>query len=80
MSEWQPIETAPRDGTEFLAYGSYLYPDDKAVTEYIEIVEWSGHDGWPWLSGSEMHAPGVYSHWMPLPSPPNHKTRSGDAG
>jgi hypothetical protein len=71
MSEWQPIETAPRDGNDFLACGSYLYPGDKSVTWYMDIVGYSGDPDWPWESDEGKCKPDSYSHWMPLPPAPN---------
>lgn len=67
MTEWQPIETAPRDGTGFLYFqrlpfgqhwvGSAIFYDDKFVH-----VQWSGQeDEWVTLAPT---------HWMPLPDPP----------
>jgi hypothetical protein len=73
MMEWKPIETAPRDGTPFLAYGSYLYDGDRAVTEYQEIIEartLAADDDFPWTNGSEAMRYDMFSHWQPLPSPP----------
>lgn len=76
MPKWLPIETAPRDGTQFIGYGSYHYPDGKRPTGYILMVSYSGDDQWPWYDADGKSAPGVYSHWMPLPSPP--AIRSGE--
>jgi hypothetical protein len=64
---WQPIETAPKDGTGFLYLqklpfgqkwiGSAIYHSDRFVH-----VQWTGEcDEWTTLSPS---------HWMPLPAPP----------
>ena len=58
---WQPIETAPRDGTEVLISG--LYPNGKA---YVEISFWLGQH---WLS-RRLDPP---THWQNLPPPPESK-------
>ena len=53
---WLPIEIAPKDGTEILAYA-----DNK-----IMVLYW---DRGFWLWGAiAIHDP---THWMPLPEPPN---------
>jgi hypothetical protein len=66
MSEWQPIETAPKDGTRILAC--------VAGREGVEIVAHATHKhrGPPWREHYSLgrvcwHQP---SHWMPLPTPP----------
>ena len=80
MSEWQPIETAPKDGTVILlCQPSYVGPKIWAATWAAE------HDGkpgspdedFPWLvldSGSINAIMGGCRHgplyWMPLPEPP----------
>ena len=61
MSEWQPIETAPKDGTSILAIdedGFYF------VVEYAGVLEPYGHQ---WTDGGTLLEP---THWMPLPAPP----------
>jgi hypothetical protein len=68
VSEWQTIESAPKDGTElmlwdldgFAVLGQYVSFDGKAPSGY--------HDGWydSWRGYDEL----TPSHWMPLPSPP----------
>lgn len=66
MSDWLPIETAPKDGTSVL-----LGTDRGAVGEarYIEGAWWwAGND-----PGDSWGRP-VYDYeargWMPLPDPP----------
>ena len=58
---WQPIETAPKDGTNILAI----------ETETIKIVFWySGLKEWgsqqDWFDDGKWEP----THWMPLPKPP----------
>ncbi len=81
MTSWQPIETAPKDGTEILAtwsgdlYGGGLY------WKYA-VVQWGNDMGHgkekdkEWLLAeigphaiSEIPS-GDPTHWMPLPEPP----------
>lgn len=70
MMEWQPIETAPNDGTRFLVYRpnrviiEACVPDGYGCGDwYFEGVMWSG-------VANAMDA----THWMPLPEPPNSET------
>jgi len=63
MSTWQPIETAPKDGTEILAW---------QWGEGTFVVFWCPRFfTWKWtthrLDGDEYLYP---SHWMPLPASP----------
>lgn len=63
--KWQPIETAPRDGTAVLGYFGLTAgdePPDMAVTRY---------DGKHWVSTEIPCEPfDKPTHWMPLPEPP----------
>ena len=61
--EWQPIETAPKDGTRFIAWGPNL-----AVAECEWREAWAHYDaGW---YRSNQHPVVEPTHWQPLPSPP----------
>ena len=70
MNDWQPIETAPRDGTAVLGYipskrGAYLARQD------VVPIHWSGWGGGVWdNSTSGHHIVEEVTHWMPLPEPP----------
>lgn len=76
MSAWQPIETAPKDGTKILVF----------VDGEIKIAHWetdSAHAGWDkafvplWVGFSCMDSyfneewqETEPTHWMPLPPLP----------
>jgi len=66
MSEWQPIETAPRDGTTVLVLFNGNVPTP-LVARYID-------DGpWPWATPRDRHGSlgkKWVTHWMPIPEPP----------
>lgn len=66
MSEWQPIESAPKDGTKVLAFGPHV---NNREGSYIEVTPyWNGlHPRWSveWMDGF-----GKPTHWQPLPAPP----------
>lgn len=73
--EWRPIESAPRDGTEFLAFEAGegapdIWPNMMAVGfiqkigehEYFYVAHYAGHE-----AEFMIEKP---THWMPLPEPP----------
>jgi hypothetical protein len=72
--EWQPIETAPRDGVTFLAIRS-------APGEYCtnpSLICWNSfHNEWAdnfaWDARLVKFQP---THWMPLPPPPMERTNA----
>ena len=61
MSDWQLIETAPRDGTEFLAWDGSGYH----VVYSHEFELSNGNHAW--FNGDVYVKP---THWQPLPDPP----------
>ncbi len=71
MTDWQPIETAPRDGTEIIAWGvmqgDYGYtPDEYTWTG----VQWTCA-GWSVTKPTGRYFRGFTpTHWMHLPTPP----------
>lgn len=57
VNEWQPIETAPKDGTWFMGWcGAHCLARYEVCTEQFE-----DEIGWGY----------VFTHWMPLPAPPS---------
>jgi hypothetical protein len=61
---WQPIETAPKDGTEILVCGP-----DKNGGLYRAVQRWPENWGLYWPVTYMAYAAGEPAHWMPLPTP-----------
>ena len=65
MSEWQPIETAPKD--------EWILVTDKNVGR-IDMVRWvriSNGEGYNWITlDGVWHPNAALEYWMPLPEPP----------
>lgn len=66
--DWQPIETAPRDGTKclFFSPGYRRAHNENARRPHMKVDAFSGK--WPDARYQLPEAP--YTHWMPLPEPP----------
>jgi hypothetical protein len=61
MSDWQPKESAPKDGTRILV----------ATTErVIGLSFWlpASQTWWSQQTGRSMRD--AFTHWMPIPAPP----------
>jgi len=74
MAGWQPIETAPRDGTVILVYanqGSTWNGIHAARPHYSGQTSGWGHD-WAHANYQNLggHISGRVTHWMPMPAPP----------
>jgi hypothetical protein len=82
MSEWQPIEIAPKDGSAFLAYGRHTHrPKDaqrgvEAGDHWWAIILWDiwrpeedGGRAWVFAKDGN-YTWSAPTHWMPLPDPP----------
>lgn len=78
MIDWQPIETAPHDGTPILTWLEGDWPEAIVWQDYPEdIAEAVGHIGF-WRYADEllsdvMDAPLEPTHWMPLPPAPSRQ-------
>lgn len=81
---WQPIETAPKNGTEI-----WLYREDCgaflgrwiAPCEFLNEAEYEGDQGWDecdWFFADFVRGgrvtDGAPTHWIPLPTPPLSST------
>lgn len=86
--KWQPIETAPKDGTSVLlcwaidADGNTIdwRENLKTAQVFVQVASW-----WSEVSGWVVYTDQVYepqlhftpTHWMPLPAPPSAAQQKG---
>lgn len=69
MSEWQPIETAPKDGTSILVWRrNQVLVAHWDIDKYAKTPRpyWGAFDVWNKTS-NRLTPP---THWMPMPRPP----------
>lgn len=74
VSGWQPIETAPKDGTKVDLYSvdrKERYPDCKWLKNEWHYWGLDGFDNMDWVRLGKYENP---SHWMPLPSLPKQES------
>jgi hypothetical protein len=65
MSEWQKIETAPKDGTRILVFSHCDYESGYNLNQAVFKNGW-----WVEQYCNEYVFP---THWMPLPNPPKEE-------
>ena len=73
MNNWQPIETAPKDGTFILLHVEHFGLCQGYWCEEPVNIK-TGEDAEPcWMAGLSAHfcRNVVPTHWMPLPEVPN---------
>lgn len=71
---WQPIESAPKDGTYILAINARTNPGRQHVVHYSERY----NDRFTWVTDSApMSFVNGITHWMPLPEPPQEWREEG---
>jgi hypothetical protein len=73
MSEWQPIETAPKDGT-FIILARF----NEGFAEEVSGGDWNQYPklGQHGLNGFEAWITSP-THWMPIPPPPARQSEDG---
>lgn len=68
-TDWQPIETAPKDGTEILLYFRFGHIENGSfVKDRLGYGQWNTF--YRTHCSSRWETPYEPSHWMPLPTPP----------
>lgn len=81
MSEWLPIDTAPKDGAAIIlawaidADGNKIMWNESPETAgvFVQVASWSEKEGWWWVYTSTIADASLHfnpTHWMPLPKPP----------
>jgi hypothetical protein len=82
---WQPMETAPKDGTEVLLFLPYSVITKVWVGYYRKSEQFdhgkltSKHEGWSTAASGIIVSNPQPTHWMPLPEFPIEHTVRGDA-
>ena len=66
MTEWRPIETAPKDGTWFYACRA----GQPHTGTKVAFSHNCGGNPETWWDGSMFYRLSTFTHWMPLPPPP----------
>ena len=67
MTEWQKIETAPRDGVRILTFvASPIENNNQIEVGYFDRLEYPDDSDGTWRDDGEEP-----THWMSLPEPPN---------
>jgi hypothetical protein len=81
--EWQPIESAPKDGTLILVtgrFGANQRPTPCDAWQRAPRIAWfEMHRTWLGFPSSKA-LDGEPTHWMPLPEPPNPSPPSSPSG
>lgn len=72
QSEWQPIETAPKDGTAILlACATWAHTVHLGRPVPIKVGGWNAEAGGWQIFGASWRP----THWQPLPPPPAQETK-----
>lgn len=68
MSEWQPIETAPKDGTWFISAKFVGHPSHPTALWWVAKTQWSvrWNKLWDGIEPSGLADP---THWIPIQPP-----------
>ena len=64
---WQPIESAPKDGTDFLAW---MFGNSMMVIHYNPVGSKSDEHPWLTADGQTGYHKNAPTHWRVLPEPP----------
>lgn len=69
MNKWQPIATAPKDGTKILTARYNIIFEGWEMG----VVKWDG-ETWKVVPTRDFRLSLLGTHWTPLPKPPKDKS------
>lgn len=76
FEDWQPIATAPKDGSSVLAFDPMTneHNVNTGRTPRVLVMRWDTSFGGQgrWRADIHSFVPFDPTHWMPLPPNPNH--------
>lgn len=80
MSEWLPIETAPKDGRELLVFGKRgidiaRWQTDPSIWERENVPCWAVFEPEDMFYSVYLLDDDAPTHWQPLPEPPEKDKR-----
>lgn len=70
QNNWQSMDTAPKDGTDFLAYCIERGPFSPGPTYRYDIARWSARSPDDRIGYWMSRTGAIVTYWMPLPKPP----------
>lgn len=70
--DWQPIETAPKDGEPIQIFVPHGFIGSLWDQRILQATWYSNHQKWVAL-GQDTKLEHKPTHWMPLPEPPQDK-------
>lgn len=70
MVDWQPIETAPKDGNIMVAYATG-FGGAFGILPVVSVAFWYDIGDTPGWNDLLYNTSSTPTHWMPLPEPPN---------
>ena len=72
MTDWRPIETAPKDGKVIVCTHPSKTIEYRPRAAFWYVARGTGAEGWKSVSNHAWLNP---THWMPLPAPPTDSAR-----
>jgi hypothetical protein len=81
MTNWEPIETAPREYSPRLSFYNHHAPQILGLwgQAFYCVCSWGGPSQPYWIGDDNKKVPFQPTHWTPLPVPPAQGIEAGTA-